>query len=292
MNMDMRNSLSKNSLAQYKKYWKEFSRFYYDRYRRHIRFATAKHIQLFTTYLSNFKNLSVSSIRCYLSGIAFYTKLKYDHDHTKSYAMKLLLRAFGKRKHSTVNIRKPIGKTLMNSLCKNVLRSNMCTYYRYAYATMYYLMYSAALRIGELCQSGSTTHTIMFKQVKLSPPIIRLHLESFKHSNGEELNMEIKCNKFFCNIIGKYISLRGTHKGPLVCHKNQAPFTRLEFVRQLKRQLALLNHNETHYNTHSFRIGKATDMHTNGASNSQIETFGRWRSDAYKKYIKPTSLYS
>ena len=106
---------------------------------------------------------------------------------------------------------------------------------------MYYLMYSAALRVGELCQSGSNMHTIMFKQAKFSPPIITLHLKSFKHSNGEELNIEIKCKQLYCNIIGKYISLGGTHKGPIACHKNHAPFTRSEFVRQLKKQLALLN---------------------------------------------------
>ncbi|KAK6195007.1 hypothetical protein SNE40_000528 [Patella caerulea] len=42
--------------------------------------------------------------------------------------------------------------------------------------------------------------------------------------------------------------------------------------------------------THSFRIGGASLAAHNGLSDSQIRQLGRWRSDAFRKYIRPSSL--
>jgi len=44
-----------------------------------------------------------------------------------------------------------------------------------------------------------------------------------------------------------------------------------------------------HYNTHSFRIGAATSAESAGLTESQIKSMGRWKSDAYRHYIKPSS---
>ena len=58
----------------------------------------------------------------------------------------------------------------------------------------------------------------------------------------------------------------------------------------LKSQLTHLNYDATLYNTHSFRIGRASDMATEGYSENQIAMVGRWNSDAYKRYIKPDRI--
>jgi len=59
----------------------------------------------------------------------------------------------------------------------------------------------------------------------------------------------------------------------------------------LTEMLSLLGEGPTVYNTHSFRIGKATDLVLQGYSTSQILTIGRWKSvKAFERYIKPGKI--
>jgi hypothetical protein len=46
------------------------------------------------------------------------------------------------------------------------------------------------------------------------------------------------------------------------------------------------------YEGHSFRIGAATFSAECGFSDTQIRAMGRWRSDAFLKYIRIPSLSS
>ena len=43
---------------------------------------------------------------------------------------------------------------------------------------------------------------------------------------------------------------------------------------------------EKGYSTHSFRIGAATTVKDVGISDAHIQMLGRWKSEAYKLYIR------
>jgi len=79
-----------------------------------------------------------------------------------------------------------------------------------------------------------------------------------------------------------------SHEQPLFCigRDTQQAFTR-DYVVQKLQQLALqtgLGHGT--WNGHSFRRGAATWAAEVGISETDIQTLGRWRSDAYKTYIE------
>jgi hypothetical protein len=72
---------------------------------------------------------------------------------------------------------------------------------------------------------------------------------------------------------------------PLFVRPNNQPFSRDYVVRCLR--LCLTHRGITgHYSGHSFRRGAATSARLAGLTDHEIQLLGRWRSDAYKRYIE------
>ena len=72
--------------------------------------------------------------------------------------------------------------------------------------------------------------------------------------------------------------------------ENGRPLTAEALRKDINSILLTVGLKPNEYNTHSFRIGKATDMWAQGYSDAQICLAGRWNSKAFKKYIKPQIL--
>ena len=62
------------------------------------------------------------------------------------------------------------------------------------------------------------------------------------------------------------------------------------FTLQLRLALSFCNFDLTRYQTHSFRIGAATTAAARCFSELQIQTICRWKSTAFKKYIRIPTL--
>lgn len=294
MSSDIMNSLAQNTQKQYKTYWNSFIEFVNHIFRVKSKFITSLHVQYYITYLFHYKKLSISSIRGYLSSISFYSKMKFNKDISKSFAIHRLLKTYS-NSNNTQMTRKPINKKLLKKLIHNISTLHFSTYYKSAYVVIYYMMYHAALRISELASSSIRDHIINYSSVKINYKKlqIKVSLKSYKHSkNSSTPTIVIQCDKPDFKHLKTYLSLRGDTNGPFICHPDHAPFTRKEIVSTLKNQLQFLNYDATLYNTHSFRIGKTTDMAQKGFSELEIKMLGRWNSPAYKRYIKPQYIYS
>ena len=57
-------------------------------------------------------------------------------------------------------------------------------------------------------------------------------------------------------------------------------------IRSLLQATGLTPAQASHYSSHSLRIGAATEAAAAGLPDWLIQTAGRWRSDAYKRYIR------
>jgi len=82
-----------------------------------------------------------------------------------------------------------------------------------------------------------------------------------------------------------------THRpqwAPLFCigRAEQLPFTRGHVVQKLQRLAITAGMGHGSWNGHSFRRGAATWAAEAGISDTEIQTLGRWKSDAYKRYIE------
>ena len=134
------------------------------------------------------------------------------------------------------------------------------------------------LRIGEVTQTPKANHNRQAKNVYLERAPkghhITINMASCKFSKAKLTPMHIKQNSsepLICPVRAFTRYLRVSPKSAYVfCHSDSKPLT-ARFVRErLSHLLWNANLNALHYNTHSFRIGKATDMYTQGASDVQI----------------------
>ena len=94
--------------------------------------------------------------------------------------------------------------------------------------------------------------------------------------------------------IVKYLRVRGKQAGAFFVTSDGSSLTRTMFASALTKTLHKVNLNAKLYNTHSFRIGAATSANQAGVPDLHIKALGRWRSDAYQRYIRisPEALAS
>ncbi len=83
----------------------------------------------------------------------------------------------------------------------------------------------------------------------------------------------------------QYLALRGEYVGPLFCRLNGMPLSYAQFRDMFKVALAFVGM-PGRMSLHSIRIGAATHAAASGVSDSTIQRWGQWRSNAYKNYIR------
>ena len=115
-----------------------------------------------------------------------------------------------------------------------------------------------------------------------------IKFNSYKHSSGNSTIFNLlPTGNSLCPVdsMHSYLSVCGNFTGPIFGNRNHKPLTRIEFSNFLKETLEIAGFNSQHYNTHYFRICRATELAINGASDQVIRTTGRWKSTAYMGYI-------
>ena len=83
-----------------------------------------------------------------------------------------------------------------------------------------------------------------------------------------------------------YIRLRGSKPGTFFLHRSGKQFTRTFILEQIKTDIKYAGEDASKFNTHSFRIGRTTDLARAGYNDRQIAEIGRWTSNAFVKYIR------
>lgn len=73
---------------------------------------------------------------------------------------------------------------------------------------------------------------------------------------------------------------------PLFRRANDAPFSQAWLLSGLRLLLTAVGLQASAFAGHSFRIGAASDAAEAGFSDYKIQILGRWRSDAYRLYIR------
>jgi hypothetical protein len=236
-----------------------------------------------------------SSIHRTISIIAFYHKLHQVTDPTSSFLVKKVLAGVAKSIPSR-DLRSPITPSLLRALVNSCPFVTKSSYNSLLMSAMYLLAFHAFLRIGEITVNSSKSsnpNLIQFHQIAIHDDQAILTFSAFKHHHGPPVILAIQPQHSpYCPVshLSQFISARGSTAGPLFQFPNGAAISRNFFQQHLARSLAWSNAASHFIRSHSFRIGAATAAAAAGHHDEAIQRMGRWKSSAFKKYIRIPSL--
>lgn len=153
------------------------------------------------------------------------------------------------------------------------------------------------MRAGEFtCPSHEafTQQTLSYKDVSVNshsaPTHLTVHLKQSKtdpFGAGTTLHMGAT-GESLCPVTAvlAYLAIRPPVLGPLFLFNDGSTLSRPRLVQSLHQALFSAGIDDSRYNGHSFRIGAATTAARMGLSDSLIQTLGRWKSSAFKLYIR------
>ena len=172
----------------------------------------------------------------------------------------------------------------------NLPALNLLAYDQLLLKTMFLFAFSFALRIGEITDSQ---HNLQVKQIVISDNSLSVRFESYKHSTQSASSHIIQASGETHCIVSStkaYLALRGKKSGPLFV-KNNKPISKRLFSAQLKQVLSLIGEGSKAISSHSFRIGAATHWVNAGHTDAQIKRMGRWKSNAFLRYLIKIILF-
>lgn len=249
---------------------------------------------LFIAYL-HLSGLSAASIQTYVAALSYFNRLIGASNLTSSFVIQKAL-VGAQRISPTPTTRLPIHLSMLHNLLDAIARYTP-GYDRFLFRAMFSIAFHGFLRIGEITiRSHSAPHRALQLNeciVHASSPRrgVELTLTNFKgNTNRAPFSILIPpcAQPQYCPvaITSEYLSLRGNKPGTLFLDAAGRPITRAVFSSFLNKVIASAGYSTSHLKPHSFRIGAATTAAAQGISDDVIQRLGRWRSNAYQRYIK------
>jgi hypothetical protein len=233
-----------------------------------------------------------STVNTYISALGYSHQLMGLMDPTKIFYIVQILKDYGKLGFH-LDTRLPITLMILNRLL-------MAVYYdQCQFRAMCALTFFAFLCVGEITATSQPGNCpIQLNQLtKLSRDgeVIghKLIFADYKHNyNQRPFTMVISRQTSACPIqlLSTYLNHRGCSLGPVFMTVAGVAMPRKVFTANIVACLKYCDLSLSHYKSHSFRIGAASFAAENGLSDAQIHLLGRWKTNAFQKYIRVSSL--
>lgn len=296
----IQSSLQPSSLPTYKRAWKLFYDFF------HTIFPgvpvnlpiSAPHLALFIAYLFD-RNYAASTANTYISALSYSHKLSSLPDPTKVFFIIQMLKGYGKL-GSGFDGRLPITLPILHKILCLAPDLSLSRYELCLFRAMCCLAFYAFLRVGEMAVTNNNTSILSIdniaKLLNADNHVVSLKVTflTYKHSyNQPPFSLVIGRQSLFCPVqfLLDYLSCRGNSPGPLFI-LGGLPVPRRYFCGLLAMAIKRCGLNPARYKGHSFRIGAASHAAERGMSDAQIRVLGRWKSNAFLRYIRIPSLSS
>jgi site-specific recombinase XerD len=295
----MEEMLAQATVKSYRKAWDEYATFHIRQYHRGPKFPVTKEkVMMFVAHL-DLKKFAKSTIRTYVSAIAYPHRMSEETDPTTGGVVKKLLDKAG-----SLAVQRPSKKAIIKKLLHKLLQAATEIFTPYK-ATLMKAVFSAAFhicaRIGELAVSnGNTQHVLPRNQIRLirvqgNLVEYQVTFKSFKHSKNRIGSRTVPVSHGrYCpvRLMANYLTARpdNVHASePIFVWPSGKVLRSSEVSKALQEALTAVGENPKEFSAHGFRIGGATEAAQQGASDAELRMLGRWNSSAFLTYVRPQS---
>ena len=253
----------------------------------------------YCTYLIKVDKLKSSTIRSYISGIK--DKLRGDgYSWNDNLILFKSLVSTCKEANDNLKNRLPIQQGLFRMInfelnrafSKETDRIFLIVLYR----AIFMFLYHGLMRIGEVVKGDHVVLAKNVHQASNKTQILIVLYSSKTHGKGD-LPQKIKIknqdfdSKEYTPVeeINKYIALRPpyiTDNEQFFVFRDNTPVTPNQVRKVLRNLIEQTGLDGDNYDTHSFRIGRATDQFKFGIDIEKIKKYGRWESNAIYDYLR------
>ena len=277
----MTEAIATNTRTQYRRHWLQFRDFCKELACPRKQEKAIKTLELWVAALSK-QGVSYGSILTKLAAVRYHWRRSKKDATLSSHRLELMLNGLKKRKKTTRG-KNPITTSHLTRLHKATrsLEKPMALTLR----AMTALAFFGFLRPSELCISKSNHH-LRRKDVRVSRnnKYCMVKFRLFKHSISPQMirvDEQTQGPVKPVRTIKRYLDKSKAAS----CHQPLFDVTTTEFRNQLDKLCQSAGIKST-ITPHCFRIGGATWASKQGWPDARIQQHGRWRSGAYRAYIK------
>lgn len=241
-------------------------------------------------------NLAPSTASVYISAIRSRRLMEEGLQIGNNFLLSRLLKGYAREfaTHSQSVVKLPITINLLTQMITSLPHVTMSSHETILYTAMFSVAFFGLMRIGEITSSA---HSLLVNNVHFIPSknSYNLSLTTSKTQQvfkgyAQNVTLTQHPSQIICPVsnLSRYLTWRPQTSDPsLFVHGGGGPVSRASFSAMMLKALQVANVQTSSYSTHSFRSGGATELFMNGASEQQIKNQGRWKSDAYKTYVRP-----
>ena len=286
----MQASLSANTKMMYQTALRNFNKFMQTYCIDILWPVPVKHIILYIAFCFE-KNYSPSTIMAYISGISFMHKINGYTDPAANFAIQKMLEGC-KRSRKTKDMRSPISLEMLEKILLVLKHVCYTDYETTLFKTVFSMAYFGLFRVSELVYTNLDDRALTKDDIILEKgaQAVRITLKVTKTNQmGHSITIRIAANEEnidMFDLLKLYMSLVSPKAYYFFCHADLKPVTRYQFCSVLSQACKLVGMNSKTIKSHSFRIGRATDLAKRNVSDDTIKQMGRWTSNSFSRYIR------
>lgn len=241
----------------------------------------------------------VSYIKGHLSALAFAIKARGLADVTGDFRLRKMLEGWAREVTPRVDVRQLITPEVLTGLYRVWRRVCRTEYEMALFHAAALVAFFGALRVSELVAGSRSDRpgtALQLGDVSMWEERISLVIRRSKtdqKGKGALVTLESCAAAELCPVsaMREFLGFRGTVPGWLFCHADSAPLTKYQFWAVTSLALSKLGLQGVKFGTHSFRIGAASTAAAMGYSETAIRRVGRWRSGAFRAYVRPVNKF-